>query len=553
MKLPHVSWLLLSSSLWNAAQTTPQSSSDARPDEDQSSAGTQDGRQLVADVREDNTESPPEGCQVSNPGAGLESEARLCMEQVNKILQSGNISSHFLAMERLEKVLEQTAVRETTFLSVGHLMAVLHKPCLQRGLQIWASDTQAKTDEQVTSCTLSVTLPSDLGLGLDNTIVFCKVTWPNTTQITPSHVVYQNTLVGLSVSNKKIFNLQVPVNITLNLTDTLQESQTPKCVFLNFSTKAFSSSGCRTVWRRGNSHVTCSCNHLTYFAVLLVPASLSAAHQRALSSISVIGCSLSLLGLLMAIIIFLTTRKLREDASMKVHINLAAALILLNVHFLPCQAGAALSSRSLCVYLALSLHYSLLATFSWMALESLHLYLLLVRVFNIYTRRYLLKLGLLGWSVPAAVVVLVVLIDPHAYGRVPLDASRPHSTEICYMVNSTLKMVTTLGVCALLFLFNGTMLAVTAHRVLGLHPRKEVGGGERGRAVRDVITLLGVATLLGVTWGLIFLSFGHLTTAGLYLFCTLNSLQGFFVFLWLVMSWRKSGHLRASRTPSGSG
>ncbi|XP_072769418.1 uncharacterized protein [Nerophis lumbriciformis] len=522
MKLPHVSWLLLSSSLWNAAQTTPQSSSDARPDEDQSTAGTQDGRQLAADVREDNTESPPEGCQVSNPGAGLESEARLCMEQVNKILQSGNISSHFLAMERLEKVLEQTAVRETTFLSVGHLMAVLHKPCLQRGLQIWASDTQAKTDEQVTSCRLSVTLPSDLGLGLDNTIVFCKVTWPNTTQITPSHVVYQNTLVGLSVSNKKIFNLQVPVNITLNLTDTLQESQTPKCVFLNFSTKG----ACVSLSRPPEGAVVHLCDWLQSVAARPADGDHHLPHNQ-------------------------------EDARGRVHEG--AHQPGRRPHPAQRALPALPGGGSTVLQVALRLPGSLAAL-----LPAGHLQLDGAREPSPLpaagARLQHLHPQIPAQTRPAGMECSCSRGGPGGLDRPPCirtcthtDASRPHSTEICYMVNSTLKMVTTLGVCALLFLFNGTMLAVTAHRVLGLHPRKEVGGGERGRAVRNVITLLGVATLLGVTWGLIFLSFGHLTTAGLYLFCTLNSLQGFFVFLWLVMSWRKSGHLRASRTPSGSG
>lgn len=83
---------------------------------------------------------------------------------------------------------------------------------------------------------------------------------------------------------------------------------------------------------------------------------------------------------------------------MKVHINLVIALILLNVHFLPSQVVAALSSTGACLYMALCLHYSLLATFSWMAVEGFHLYLLLVRVFNIYIRRYLLKLSVVGWG-----------------------------------------------------------------------------------------------------------------------------------------------------------
>lgn len=83
---------------------------------------------------------------------------------------------------------------------------------------------------------------------------------------------------------------------------------------------------------------------------------------------------------------------------MKVHISLAIALILLNLHFLPSQAVAALSSNGLCIYIALSLHYSVLATFCWMALEGFHLYLLLIKVFNIYVRRYLLKLSVVGWG-----------------------------------------------------------------------------------------------------------------------------------------------------------
>lgn len=52
----------------------------------------------------------------------------------------------------------------------------------------------------------------------------------------------------------------------------------------------------------------------------------------------------------------------------------------------------------MCRALGLILHWSLLASISWMALEGFHLYLLLVRVFNIYVRRYLLKLSLVGWG-----------------------------------------------------------------------------------------------------------------------------------------------------------
>ncbi|KAF0022126.1 hypothetical protein F2P81_025621 [Scophthalmus maximus] len=244
-----------------------------------------------------------------------------------------------------------------------------------------------------------------------------------------------------------------------------------------------------------------------------------------------------------------TIATVRADVSMKIHISLAVALILLNLHFLPSQTVAAQASTGLCIYMALSLHYSLLATFAWMALEGFHVYILLVRVFNIYVKRYLLKLSVVGWGIPAVIVSLVAVIDRGAYGRVALDSSNPNSTLICYITNDTVKVVTTVGAFGLVFIFNMIMFGVTVIRVMSLRPIKEHGQSDRDRAKRDICTLLGVSTLLGITWGLVFFSFGYLTVAGLYTFCILNSLQGVFILLWFVMSLKK---YRSSATATSS-
>ncbi|XP_037835843.1 adhesion G-protein coupled receptor G2-like [Kryptolebias marmoratus] len=157
---------------------------------------------------------------------------------------------------------------------------------------------------------------------------------------------------------------------------------------------------------------------------------LSPVDQEILSYITIIGCSISLFALVLTVLIFITNKELRVDDSKKIHISLSVALILLNLHFLPSEAVAAMSSTEFCFYMALGLHYSLLATFSWMALEGLHLYLLLVKVFNIYIRRYLLKLSVVGWGVPAVIVSVVVIIDTDYYGHAPLDVSKPNGSEM---------------------------------------------------------------------------------------------------------------------------
>lgn len=37
-----------------------------------------------------------------------------------------------------------------------------------------------------------------------------------------------------------------------------------------FDLPDYSSYGCETLWKHGQNHVTCSCDHLTYFGVLMV-------------------------------------------------------------------------------------------------------------------------------------------------------------------------------------------------------------------------------------------------------------------------------------------
>ncbi|XP_034087778.1 adhesion G-protein coupled receptor G5-like isoform X2 [Gymnodraco acuticeps] len=465
-------------------------------------------------------------------------------DTVEGIMEHRHHGNSIEAIETLERLLEETEVNESISLSFNNSVAFLYKPNVPfKGLEIHASDKKVRSGNSVNdSDKVSVQLPRELDAGSENTIVFCMLTWPdaNWTICEASAELHENRLVGLSVRGKNISGLQERVNITLAVS--VNDTQKPSCVFLNVFTKDFSTDGCLTLWEPGQRNIICSCDHLTYFGVLMVSSdSLSQNDLQILTYITLIGCSLSLFALIITVLLFIAKRKVRADISMRVHINLAIALILLNLHFLPSQTVAASSSTGLCFYMAVSLHYSLLATFSWMALEGLHLYLLLVRVFNIYIRKYLLKLSLVGWGLPAVIVALVVIIDISSYGPVPLVSSNPNSTQICYIGNTTVKLVTTFGVFGLVFLFNAIMLGVTVRSVVSLHQSKMFGQSDSNRAKKDICTLLGVTALLGITWGLVFFSFGYLTTPGLYLFCILNSLQGFFIFLWFVMSLRKKG------------
>ncbi|XP_039868077.1 adhesion G-protein coupled receptor G2-like isoform X1 [Simochromis diagramma] len=466
-----------------------------------------------------------------------------CMNYVDDILETGSLEDTINAIEELEDFIEKAEINGSDLaMTSDHVVALQYEPNdMFNGFNIHASDKNISY-EPLPSSTLGVQLPTELSPGSNNTIVILKLKWPETNRriLGSQYEVYDRALVGLSVEGKNISGLHQRVNITINLTKKINETQKPSCHFFNFTTRNFSENGCITLWTRGQNNVTCSCDHLTYFAVLMVPASPSPKDQEILTYISLTGCSLSLFTLVITVLLFITNRKVREDVSMKVHINLVIALILLNLHFLLSSTVAAVSSTGVCLYMALALHCSLLATFFWMALEGFHLYLLLVRVFNIYIKRYLLKISVVGWGVPVVIVSVVVIINRGFYGLVSLDTSNPNKRAICYITNNTVNMGTTVGLFSLVFLFNMFMFGATIRCVWVLRKSTEFGQSNRDRAKKDICTLLGVMTLLGITWGLVFFSFGHLTIVGLYLFCILNSLQGFFIFLWFMMSMRKA-------------
>lgn len=77
---------------------------------------------------------------------------------------------------------------------------------------------------------------------------------------------------------------------------------------------------------------------------------------------------------------------------------MCVALLLLNLVFLLNSWIALYKNEGLCISVAVFLHYFLLVSFTWMGLEAFHMYLALVKVFNTYVRKYILKFCIVGWG-----------------------------------------------------------------------------------------------------------------------------------------------------------
>ncbi|XP_032892358.1 adhesion G-protein coupled receptor G2-like [Amblyraja radiata] len=343
-------------------------------------------------------------------------------------------------------------------------------------------------------------------------------------------------VLGISVGNSSFQNLKEGVSIKINHSVSTPNEYIHQCVFWFESdddniADSWNSTGCSTTVE-GNQTI-CVCNHLTYFAVLMNPRAdtvvLDQEDLTALTYISKIGCGISAFFVAVTVFVYCVIRKNQRDHTTKIHINLCIACFLLNVNFLANEWLSKLAIDGLCKAIAVFLHYSLLSTLAWMAIEGLHLYLMLIKVFNIYVRHYIYKLAFAGWGIPAVVVFVCVGVNPDNYGTFEIHTLDTNSSvSMCWIKNNTIHYVTNCGFFGLIWLMNIAMMITVCTKLTQM--RNDTHSGSRP-VCKDMWAILGLSVLLGMTWGLAFFSFGE-QKVQMYLFCILNSLQGFFIFLW---------------------
>ncbi|NXD39058.1 AGRG1 protein, partial [Copsychus sechellarum] len=365
-----------------------------------------------------------------------------------------------------------------------------------------------------------------------------------------SSQVLGDKVVSISLVDTVVANLSDPVVLTF-FHEQLPRNVTPRCVFWQEDSSASSGSwdsyGCATV--TGSSQTECRCNHLTYFAVLMVSSpEITTVHRNYLSIITYVGCLISALASICTIFFLYFRSKQRDQiTSMHIHMNLLVAIFLLDVTFLISEHLAA-SSEAICRAGGLFLHFSLLSCLTWMGIEGYNLYRLVIEVFNAYHDHFLLKLCLVGWGFPFLCVMLILLASWTNYGpfSVPIYESvdgRSTNATICWITSPLIHNIVNLGFFSLVFLFNSVMLGAMVREILRQN--------KKGHKLKHVLALFGLSILLGIPWALIFFSFtsGVFCLVSLYIFTIINSLQGFLIFLWywtMVLQARKSPDSQSS-------
>uniref|UniRef100_G1L882 Adhesion G-protein coupled receptor G4 n=1 Tax=Ailuropoda melanoleuca TaxID=9646 RepID=G1L882_AILME len=335
-------------------------------------------------------------------------------------------------------------------------------------------------------------------------------------------------VVSASVSDTAIENLAEPVVITLQHVEGNQNYDQVHCAFWDLESNngqgGWNSSGCK-VKETNVNHTICQCDHLTHFGVLmdLSRSAMDAVNERILVLITYIGCGVSSIFLGVAIVTYIAFHKLRKDHPSKILINLCTALLMLNLTFLVNAWSSAFPEVGLCVTAAVALHYFLLVSLTWMGLEGVHMYLSLVRVFNIYVPNYILKFCLVGWGIPGIMVAITLSVKKDLYGILS------STTPFCWIKDDSIFYTSVVAYFCLIFLMNFSMFCTVLVQLNSMNSQSRKT--RRKTILRDLKGTMSLTFLLGLTWGFAFFAWGPVRILFLYLFAISNTLQGFLLFV----------------------
>ncbi|KAK7090523.1 hypothetical protein V1264_010307 [Littorina saxatilis] len=289
------------------------------------------------------------------------------------------------------------------------------------------------------------------------------------------------------------------------------------CVHWKFHSGAWSEDGCWLL-EHNLTHTTCTCNHLSTFAVLVTftkPAQISAENERGMFVLTAIGCSLSIAGLTFTLLTYIYLRILHRERIL-IHASLALSLLLAQVLFI--SSDHARDNEVACKIVAALLHFLFMAAFSWMLVEGMALYRTCTRGL-LYSSDMRLKYSIIGWGLPLIVVVISLGVEFPNYGR-GLQNS-------CWLSVNKGLIWAFLAPMLVIVSLNVLILCLVIRVFLTLRANSQKTETARARAgLRAMLMLL---PLLGTTWLLSLLV--PLSSVFGYLFIVCNSLQGLMIFV----------------------
>ncbi|XP_045921009.1 adhesion G protein-coupled receptor L3-like isoform X1 [Micropterus dolomieu] len=327
---------------------------------------------------------------------------------------------------------------------------------------------------------------------------------------------------AINKDSNKVY-LSDPVIFTIRHLQQSEENFNPNCSFWSYSKRSmtgyWSTQDCRLLGTN-RTHTTCSCTHLTNFAVLMAHVDVKntdPVHDMLLDVITWVGILLSLVCLLISLFTFCFFRGLQSDRN-TIHKNLCICLFIAESLFL---VGINRGDQPIaCAVFAALLHFFFLAAFTWMFLEGVQLYIMLVEVFESEhsRRRYFY---LVGYGVPALIVAVSAAVDYRSYG----------TDRVCWLRLDTYFIWSFIGPATLIIMLNVIFLGIALYKMFHHTAILKPDSGCLDNIKSWVIGAIALLCLLGLTWAFGLMYVNESTVVMAYLFTIFNSLQGMFIFI----------------------
>ncbi|XP_071484583.1 adhesion G-protein coupled receptor G2-like [Diadema antillarum] len=305
----------------------------------------------------------------------------------------------------------------------------------------------------------------------------------------------------------------------------------PKCVFWDLNGDNgrgdWSSKGCRLSDSSKASRPVCRCRRLAHFAVLLDVRneySLPLQFYTFTYILTYIGCGASIFGLILTIAAYASSPKLRKKQPNQILLCLSTTMVAMYCVFVLVASLGNLPSTP-CAVLAALLHFFVLSSLAWMGVEGMNVYLLLVRVIDLYIPKFVFKAAFFAWGLPGVIVLVVGIIFRENYVR----------TDLCFM--SRWPQVAGLLVpVAIIMAVNIVIFIRVMHQLNMENPARAKSNlrqtnrhRERIRRLRNACIII---LLLGLAWVFGFISnIPRLSPAFQVIFVLLNAFQGFYIFM----------------------
>ncbi|XP_034746912.1 adhesion G protein-coupled receptor L3 isoform X11 [Etheostoma cragini] len=345
-----------------------------------------------------------------------------------------------------------------------------------------------------------------------------EAVYPNYSVIVNSPVI----TASINKESNKVY-LSEPVVFTVKHLQHSEENFNPNCSFWSYSKRTmtgfWSTQDCRLL-ATNRTHTTCSCTHLTSFAVLMAHVEVKKAdsmHDLLLDVITWVGILLSLVCLLICIFTFCFFRGLQSDRN-TIHKNLCISLFIAESLFL---VGINRADQPIaCAVFAALLHFFFLAAFTWMFLEGVQLYIMLVEVFESeHSRTKYFYLA--GYGVPAVIVAVSAAVDYRSYG----------TDRVCWLRLDTYFIWSFIGPATLIIMLNVIFLGIALYKMFHHTAILKPDSGCLDNIKSWVIGAIALLCLLGLTWAFGLMYINESTVIMAYLFTIFNSLQGMFIFI----------------------